>query len=121
MSKPGDRTSVAQTYKIVVVGGGGVGKSAITIQFIQVFAYFTYNEAFLVNSLESIWIDKSWLIEQISALAIYLCFSIGLTFVFFHGLASNASLVSKTSNYSQGCKQLSRNKISLVVGSNVKT
>ena len=23
-------------YKIVVVGGGGVGKSAITIQFIQV-------------------------------------------------------------------------------------
>ena len=24
-------------YKIVVVGGGGVGKSAITIQFIQVF------------------------------------------------------------------------------------
>ncbi|XP_018024658.1 ras-like protein 2 [Hyalella azteca] len=27
-----------QTYKIVVVGGGGVGKSAITIQFIQ--SYF---------------------------------------------------------------------------------
>jgi GTPase SAR1 family protein len=25
-----------QTYKIVVVGGGGVGKSSITIQFIQV-------------------------------------------------------------------------------------
>ena len=28
--------SVASTYKLVVVGGGGVGKSAITIQFIQV-------------------------------------------------------------------------------------
>lgn len=28
--------SHTQTYKIVVVGGGGVGKSAITIQFIQV-------------------------------------------------------------------------------------
>jgi Ras-related protein R-Ras2 len=27
---------VASTYKLVVVGGGGVGKSAITIQFIQV-------------------------------------------------------------------------------------
>uniref|UniRef100_A0A182M959 Ras-like protein 2 n=1 Tax=Anopheles culicifacies TaxID=139723 RepID=A0A182M959_9DIPT len=27
----------AQTFKLVVVGGGGVGKSAITIQFIQVF------------------------------------------------------------------------------------
>uniref|UniRef100_A0A8W7PUW8 Uncharacterized protein n=1 Tax=Anopheles coluzzii TaxID=1518534 RepID=A0A8W7PUW8_ANOCL len=25
----------AQTFKLVVVGGGGVGKSAITIQFIQ--------------------------------------------------------------------------------------
>ena len=39
MSKPGDRSSVAQTYKIVVVGGGGVGKSAITIQFIQVLNF----------------------------------------------------------------------------------
>ena len=27
-------------YKIVVVGGGGVGKSAITIQFIQVIVAF---------------------------------------------------------------------------------
>lgn len=27
-----------QTYKLVVVGGGGVGKSAVTIQFIQVRA-----------------------------------------------------------------------------------
>ena len=29
-------TSVARVYKLVVVGGAGVGKSAITIQFIQV-------------------------------------------------------------------------------------
>lgn len=36
MSRPGDRPNQAQTYKLVVVGGGGVGKSAITIQFIQV-------------------------------------------------------------------------------------
>ena len=27
---------VASTYRVVVVGGGGVGKSALTIQFIQV-------------------------------------------------------------------------------------
>ena len=26
----------SQSYKLVVVGGGGVGKSALTIQFIQV-------------------------------------------------------------------------------------
>merc|ERR1712135_49211 len=43
MSKPGDRTSVAQTYKIVVVGGGGVGKSAITIQFIQSYFVTDYD------------------------------------------------------------------------------
>lgn len=36
MSRQNDRLSYAQTYKLVVVGGGGVGKSAITIQFIQV-------------------------------------------------------------------------------------
>ena len=33
-------TSVASGYKLVVVGGGGVGKSAITIQFIQVVIVF---------------------------------------------------------------------------------
>lgn len=37
MSRAGERPNQAQTYKLVVVGGGGVGKSAITIQFIQVF------------------------------------------------------------------------------------
>ncbi|VVC88227.1 unnamed protein product [Leptidea sinapis] len=36
MSRLADRPNQAQTYKLVVVGGGGVGKSAITIQFIQV-------------------------------------------------------------------------------------
>jgi Ras-related protein R-Ras2 len=40
MSKTNDRQSYAQTYKLVVVGGGGVGKSAITIQFIQVLAFY---------------------------------------------------------------------------------
>lgn len=39
MSKINDRDRVPnyQTYKLVIVGGGGVGKSAITLQFIQVF------------------------------------------------------------------------------------
>ena len=32
----GGSSQQTQTYKLVVVGGGGVGKSAITIQFIQV-------------------------------------------------------------------------------------
>jgi GTPase SAR1 family protein len=33
---------VASTYKLVVVGGGGVGKSAITIQFIQVGFFYLH-------------------------------------------------------------------------------
>lgn len=31
-----DGGTFSQSYKLVVVGGGGVGKSALTIQFIQV-------------------------------------------------------------------------------------
>jgi len=31
------------TYKVVVVGGGGVGKSAITIQFIQSYFVTDYD------------------------------------------------------------------------------
>ena len=36
MSRGNDAGSYSQSYKLVVVGGGGVGKSALTIQFIQV-------------------------------------------------------------------------------------
>jgi len=36
-------TSVASGYKLVVVGGGGVGKSAITIQFIQSYFVTDYD------------------------------------------------------------------------------
>lgn len=37
----GNTQRTAQTYKLVVVGSGGVGKSAITIQFIQVsFSFY---------------------------------------------------------------------------------
>ncbi|XP_025989619.2 ras-like protein 2 [Solenopsis invicta] len=43
MSKAADRQSYAQTYKLVVVGGGGVGKSAITIQFIQSYFVTDYD------------------------------------------------------------------------------
>lgn len=43
MSRASDRQSYAQTYKLVVVGGGGVGKSAITIQFIQSFFVTDYD------------------------------------------------------------------------------
>jgi len=38
-----DRAHLNQAYKIVVVGGGGVGKSAITIQFIQSYFVTDYD------------------------------------------------------------------------------
>lgn len=44
MSRSNERQSYAQTYKLVVVGGGGVGKSAITIQFIQVSSKFRHSK-----------------------------------------------------------------------------
>lgn len=41
--------SVQEKYRLVVVGGGGVGKSALTIQFIQV----SPPSAFALNSLKT--------------------------------------------------------------------
>merc|ERR1711884_346360 len=38
-----DRSHLNQAYKLVVVGGGGVGKSAITIQFIQSYFVTDYD------------------------------------------------------------------------------
>jgi len=43
MSKMADRAHMNHTYKVVVVGGGGVGKSAITIQFIQSYFVTDYD------------------------------------------------------------------------------
>lgn len=59
-------SSHTQTYKIVVVGGGGVGKSAITIQFIQVSecnylnginAFFSYSHCIALNMTKTKLID----------------------------------------------------------------
>ncbi|XP_045196318.1 ras-related protein R-Ras2-like [Mercenaria mercenaria] len=38
-----ENNSVNQNYKLVVVGGGGVGKSALTIQFIQSYFVTDYD------------------------------------------------------------------------------
>lgn len=38
-----ERVNVASAYKLVVVGGGGVGKSALTIQFIQSYFVTDYD------------------------------------------------------------------------------
>ena len=53
MAGAGEGPPVASGYKLVVVGGGGVGKSAITIQFIQVLLftiiYFYFEEKFVAS------------------------------------------------------------------------
>lgn len=43
MSRNREPSSVNQNYKLVVVGGGGVGKSALTIQFIQSYFVTDYD------------------------------------------------------------------------------
>ncbi|XP_076445668.1 ras-related protein R-Ras2-like [Babylonia areolata] len=43
MSRSNDAGSYSQSYKLVVVGGGGVGKSALTIQFIQSYFVTDYD------------------------------------------------------------------------------
>uniref|UniRef100_A0A8D9EAM1 Ras-like protein 2 n=1 Tax=Cacopsylla melanoneura TaxID=428564 RepID=A0A8D9EAM1_9HEMI len=43
MSKAPDRNNFHHTYKLVVVGGGGVGKSALTIQYIQSYFVTDYD------------------------------------------------------------------------------
>jgi len=54
-SQSDPRSGCNQCYKLVVVGGGGVGKSALTIQFIQVIITVTldlcYNLVSLSNNL----------------------------------------------------------------------
>lgn len=53
MSKVNDRTPSHLTYKLVIVGGGGVGKSAITLQFIQVIKSlkkYTYISPYITDA-----------------------------------------------------------------------
>lgn len=63
MSRPGDRPNQAQTYKLVVVGGGGVGKSAITIQFIQV-SWIIFGLALRLQNLSRTDPDRNTPIER---------------------------------------------------------
>lgn len=51
MSRPIDRSNYSQNYKLVVVGGGGVGKSALTIQFIQVSLFLFVFYSFVLFQL----------------------------------------------------------------------
>jgi len=43
------------TYKLVVVGGGGVGKSAITIQFIQSYFVTDYDPTIEDSYTKQFW------------------------------------------------------------------
>jgi hypothetical protein len=57
--------SVASTYKLVVVGGGGVGKSAITIQFIQVGLTVTLKLALSLSNNNSI-VNKCYFVYEVN-------------------------------------------------------
>lgn len=51
MAAAGWRDGSGQKYRLVVVGGGGVGKSALTIQFIQVWHKLGKNEVLFCKGL----------------------------------------------------------------------
>merc|ERR1712025_1271297 len=53
-----DRAHLNQAYKIVVVGGGGVGKSAITIQFIQSYFVTDYDPTIEDSYTKQVVIDE---------------------------------------------------------------
>jgi len=53
-----NRSNFNQNYKLVVVGGGGVGKSAIIIQFIQVLNGWYWNGQHRVTRIE----DCMWIL-----------------------------------------------------------
>ncbi len=51
-----------KTYKLVVVGDGGVGKSAITIQFFQKMFVVDYDPTIQDSYIQHMEIDGQWCI-----------------------------------------------------------
>lgn len=52
----------ATTYKLVVVGDGGVGKSALTIQFFQKMFVVDYDPTIEDSYIQYVEIDGQWCI-----------------------------------------------------------
>lgn len=52
----------ANTYKLVVVGDGGVGKSALTIQFFQKMFVQDYDPTIEDSYIQYVEIDGQWCI-----------------------------------------------------------
>ena len=50
----------ARTYKLVVVGDGGVGKSALTIQFFQKLFVQDYDPTIEDSYLQYTEVDQEW-------------------------------------------------------------
>ena len=64
MSHPPNNDNL-QTYKIVVVGDGGVGKSALTIQFFQKMFVEDYDPTIEDSYIQHTEIDSSWCILDV--------------------------------------------------------
>ena len=68
-------TNNSTTYKLVVVGDGGVGKSALTIQFFQKMFVVNYDPTIEDSYIQYVEIDHQWCILD-GKLQIMLCTSI---------------------------------------------
>ena len=62
MSKPPAASGNLTTYKLVVVGDGGVGKSALTIQFFQKLFVTDYDPTIEDSYIQHCEVDAQWCI-----------------------------------------------------------
>jgi len=65
MSKPPAASGNLTTYKLVVVGDGGVGKSALTIQFFQKLFVTDYDPTIEDSYIQHCEVDAQWCIMDV--------------------------------------------------------
>ncbi|MPC87744.1 Ras-related protein M-Ras [Portunus trituberculatus] len=81
MSKP--PSDKLPTFKLVVVGDGGVGKSALTIQFFQRLFVTDYDPTIEDSYIQHTEVDAQWCILDGRCTSHWICVAVWLDFVMF--------------------------------------
>jgi GTPase SAR1 family protein len=93
MTRPPNNDNL-MTFKLVVVGDGGVGKSALTIQFFQKLFVADYDPTIEDSYIQHTEVDKQWCI--LDGKCFYI-FSLNVSF-FIIIVISNYIYISKDKN-----------------------